>query len=174
MTVLNIVEYPDPVLRKKAKPIRDLNPSIISVVDDLVDTLHSTTGIGLCAPQLGYSLQIMAMDLSANQNETEVFINPEIISKSGFAIVQEQCLSIPGVSANVMRAGVVQVKALDIYGKEFEGTYEGMQAICIQHELDHLEGTLFIDRISSVRRLRFRKILDELENNSLPAPAMLA
>lgn len=174
MTVLNIVEYPDPVLRKKAKPIRDLNPSIISVVNDLVDTLHSTTGIGLCAPQLGYSLQIMAMDLSANQNDTEVLINPEIVSKSGFAVVQEQCLSIPGVSANVMRAGVVSVKALDSYGKAFERTYEGMHAICIQHEIDHLEGTLFIDRISSVRRFRFKKILDALEHNSLPVPAVVA
>lgn len=173
MTVLNIVKYPDPVLRKKAKPVSEFNTSTVSLIDHLVDTLHSTTGIGLCAPQLGYSIQVMAMDLSEEKNNTEVFVNPSIISKSGFAIVKEQCLSIPNVSANVMRSSAVTVRALDRHGKEMERTYEGMHAICLQHEIDHLAGMLFIDRISRLRRLRFKKVLGELERSNIPALSLV-
>lgn len=165
MAKLDILEYPDPMLRQTARPVTQFDAQLEQLTDNLKDTLYATSGIGLCAPQVGHSVQLLVMDLSDNHTKPEVFINPTLVSKSGLAIAEEQCLSIPGIAAKVMRAGVVQVRAYDVMGKEFERELEGMSAICLQHEIDHLNGMLFIDRLSKLRRFRFRRILRALENN---------
>ncbi|MFK7892370.1 MAG: peptide deformylase [Granulosicoccus sp.] len=163
MAQLDIVEYPDPVLRQVAKPVSVFDAALQELTDNLTDTLYCTSGIGLCAPQIGYSQQLLVMDLSEDQTKLEVFINPKILSKSGFAIAEERCLSIPGVAAKVIRAGVVQISAQNIQGQTFEQTLEGMSAICMQHEIDHLQGTLFIDRVSRLRGLLFKRALRSLD-----------
>jgi len=166
MAKLEIIEYPDPLLRLQAKPVEHFNDALHGFVDSLIETLHSTSGIGLCAPQVGKSQQVLVMDLSEKQNAPDVFINPVIKAKAGFAIVEESCLSIPGIAAKIMRAGVVSVHAQDQKGQVFEREFEGMQAVCLQHEIDHLQGILFIDRLSRLRRYRFRQQLLRLENNA--------
>lgn len=166
MAKLEIIEYPDPLLRQQAAAVEQFNSSLHSLVDNLAETLYSTSGIGLCAPQVGQSRQVMVMDLSEKQNELEVFINPEIVAKAGFAIVEESCLSIPGIKAKVIRSGMVSIKAHNQKGEVFERDYEGMRAVCLQHEIDHLQGKLFFDRVSRLRQFRFRRSLHRLENNA--------
>ncbi len=171
MAQLDIVEYPDAVLRKEAAAITSFDASTAELSANLLDTLYSTSGIGLCAPQIGQSQQMLVMDLSENHSQPEVFVNPTILSKSGLAIVEETCLSIPGVAAKVMRSGQILVQAQDIYGEPFEREYVDMKAVCLQHEIDHLHGKLFIDRLSSLRRYRFRQALRKLETNAMPSSA---
>ncbi|MFK7861321.1 MAG: peptide deformylase [Granulosicoccus sp.] len=166
MAKLEIVEYPDPILRQRAKPVEDFNESTQVLVANLIETLYSTSGIGLCAPQVGQSTQILVMDLSDKQNDPEVFMNPVILAKAGFAIVEESCLSIPGVAAKVIRSGVISIRAQNQEGQLFEKEFDGMKAVCLQHEIDHLEGKLFIDRLSRLRRFRLRQKLHRLENNA--------
>ncbi|MFK8079881.1 MAG: peptide deformylase [Granulosicoccus sp.] len=166
MAKLEIIEYPDPLLRQQAVPVKQFDESTHLLVTNLLDTLYSTSGIGLCAPQVGQSVQMLVMDLSDSKNHPEVFINPVILAKAGFAIADESCLSIPGVSAKVIRSGVINIRAQNQDGTLFEQEYEGMKAICLQHEIDHLEGKLFIDRLSRIRQFRFRQTLHRLENNA--------
>jgi len=166
MAKLEIIEYPDPLLRQQAKLVERFDASLHGLIENLTQTLYSTEGIGLCAPQVGKSVQLLVMDLSRKQSEPEVFINPAIVSRAGFAIVDESCLSIPGVSAKIMRASAVTVTAQDAEGQVFEREVEGMKAVCLQHEIDHLQGKLFIDRVSRLRQLRFRRALHRLENNA--------
>ncbi len=167
MAQLNIVEYPDAMLRQQAVKITSFDASTAEVSANLLDTLYSTSGIGLCAPQIGESVQILVMDLSDDHSQPEVFVNPTILKKSGMAIAEEACLSIPGVAAKVMRSGQILVQAQDINGEPFEREYQNMKAVCLQHEIDHLQGKLFIDRISSLRRYRFRQALRALETRAL-------
>ena len=169
MSAANIVRYPDPLLRQQAVPVTEFDDSVKTLAGDLADTLYSTSGIGLCAPQIGHSLQLLVMDLSEDQSALEVFVNPTLRKKAGFAIAEERCLSIPDVAANVMRSGQILVQAQDLEGNLFEQEYEGMKAICLQHEIDHLEGKLFIDRISRFRRMRFRRTLHLLESSTTVA-----
>jgi len=166
MSVINIIQYPDPTLRQSALPVEHFDSTLDGLVKSLVDTLKATTGIGLCAPQLGHSRQLLAMDLSDNKTETQILINPVIVSRTGLAICEEQCLSIPGIAAKVIRAGTVQVQASDERGQAIDRQYQGMEAVCIQHEIDHLQGKLFIDRVSRLRQFWFRKTLTALESNS--------
>ncbi|MFK7994789.1 MAG: peptide deformylase [Granulosicoccus sp.] len=166
MAELTIVEYPDPILRQQAKAVEHFNGAVQVLATNLIDTLYSTSGIGLCAPQVGESIQMLVMDLSDEQKNPELFINPVITARAGFAIVDESCLSIPGVSAKVIRSGVISVRAQDTDSQVFEKEFEGMKAVCLQHEIDHLEGRLFIDRVSRLRRFRFRQTLHRLENNA--------
>jgi len=166
MPSLKIVEYPDPILREQSVPVADFNSAVSALVDNLIDTLNSTTGIGLSAPQVGCSYQIMVMDLSEDKSDPQVLINPKIVSKSGFAIAQESCLSIPGVSANIIRSGSIRIVAKTLSGSSIESDFENMHAICVQHEIDHLQGKLFIDRVSRLRKLRFKNTLNALEHST--------
>lgn len=166
MAKLEIIEYPDPLLRLQAAPVEHFNATLSTLVSNLTETLYATSGIGLSAPQVGNSTQVFVMDLSEKQNEPELFVNPEILSKSGFAIVEESCLSIPGVAAKVVRSGMVSIRAQNVDGQVFERDYEDMKAVCLQHEIDHLQGKLFFDRISRLRQFRFRRTLLRLENNA--------
>jgi len=152
-----ILEYPDPRLRERSAPVTAFDAGLARLVEDLVETLHATpTGIGISAPQVGDLRQVLIMDLTESRTEPEVYINPEILSRSVPGLVEESCLSIPAVVGNVVRSTQLRVRAVDAEGRPFERDLEGMHAVCLQHEVDHLEGKLFIDRLPLLQRLRFR------------------
>jgi len=136
--------------------VSEFGPVLESLVDDLVDTLLPSTGIGISAPQLGTALRVVVLELSERSASPEVYVNPELLSKSGFGIVQESCLSLPDIKGNVIRATSVHVRAFDVNGVAFEKKLEGMAAVAMLHELDHLEGVLFIDRLTLPGRLRYK------------------
>ncbi len=156
MPQLEILEHPDPRLRLKSAPVAAFDDDLGRLVDDLIETLHAKNGMGLSAPQVNDQRQIMVMDHSEDQSAPEVFINPEILKKSAWGVVQESCLSVPGVVGNVWRATRVEVRAKDRTGKVFEQDLQGMPAVCLLHEVDHLDGKLFIDRFSIIGKLRLR------------------
>jgi len=156
MARLPILEYPDPRLRRQAAPVTAFDAGLARLVDDLFETLYDTGGIGLSAPQTGHLLQVMVMDLSENRSAPQVYVNPQILSTGVPGLVEESCLSIPGVVGNVVRATQLRIRAFDSSGEPFLRELEGMHAVCAQHEMDHLEGILFIDRLSLLRRLQLR------------------
>jgi peptide deformylase len=156
MARLAILEYPDPRLRQSSRPVTAFNADLGRLIDDLFETLYGTTGIGLSAPQAGDLRRVLVMDLSGNATAPQVYINPEILASTMPGLVEESCLSVPGVVGNVVRATQVRVRAQDKDGKAFECDLEGMHAVCVQHEMDHLDGRLFVDRLSWIRRLRAR------------------
>lgn len=156
MAILDILEFPDPRLELHARPVKEFDASVVELAGNLLDTLHAHRAIGLSATQVNDQRQILAMDLSENADKPEVYINPEIIAKAAWGIVEESCLSVPGIVGNVIRATQVKVRAQDQTGASFERELSGMNAVCLQHEMDHLAGKLFIDRLSIFRRLSIR------------------
>ncbi len=161
MAILDVLSFPDERLRTVAKPVEEVNDEIKQLVSDMFKTMKDENGIGLAATQVNRHVQVVVMDVSEDQNEPRVFINPEIIRKDGSTISEEGCLSVPGNYAKVERAEAITVKALDQNGENFELDAEGLLAICIQHELDHLKGKLFIDYLSPLKRQRIRKKLEK-------------
>lgn len=161
MAILDVLSFPDERLRTVAKPVEEVNDEIKQLVSDMFETMKDENGIGLAATQVNRHVQVVVMDVSEDQNEPRVFINPEIIRKDGSTISEEGCLSVPGNYAKVERAEAITVKALDEKGDTFELDAEGLLAICIQHELDHLKGKLFIDYLSPLKRQRIRKKLEK-------------
>lgn len=161
MAILDVLSFPDERLRTVAKPVEEVNDEIKQLVSDMFETMKDENGIGLAATQVNRHVQVVVMDVSEDQNEPRVFINPEIIRKDGSTISEEGCLSVPGNYAKVERAEAITVKALDENGEAFELDAEGLLAICIQHELDHLKGKLFIDYLSPLKRQRIRKKLEK-------------
>jgi peptide deformylase len=168
MTRLAILEVPDPRLRQPSAPVATFDASLVRLVDDLVETLHDAGGIGLAAPQTGHLTRVLVMDLTGDRSGPEAYVNPSILARSAFGLVEESCLSLPGVVANVVRATRVKVRAQDATGAVFERDLEGMHAVCLQHEVDHLDGKLFVDRLSAVRRMVLRL------RGKLPAAALAA
>jgi len=156
MARLPILEYPDPRLRLRAAPVVTFDARLARLIDDLLETLYSTTGIALSAPQTGIQLQVLVVDLSGNASAPHVYVNPEVLASSAPALVEESCLSVPGVVGNVVRATQLRIRARDRYGEVFERDLDGMHAVCLQHEMDHLAGKLFVDRLSLFQRLRTR------------------
>ena len=163
MAILDVLSFPDERLRTVAKPVEEVDDEIKQLVSDMFETMKDENGIGLAATQVNRHVQVVVMDVSEDQNEPRVFINPEIIRKDGSTISEEGCLSVPGNYAKVERAEAITVKALDQNGESFELDAEGLLAICIQHELDHLKGKLFIDYLSPLKRQRIRKKLEKEE-----------
>ena len=161
MAILDVLSFPDERLRTVAKPVEEVNDEIKQLVSDMFETMKDENGIGLAATQVNRHVQVVVMDVSEDQNEPRVFINPEIVRKDGSTISEEGCLSVPGNYAKVERAESITVKALDQNGESFELDAEGLLAICIQHELDHLKGKLFIDYLSPLKRQRIRKKLEK-------------
>ena len=161
MAILDVLSFPDERLRTVAKPVEEVNDEIKQLVSDMFETMKDENGIGLAATQVNRHVQVVVMDVSEDQNEPRVFINPEITRKDGSTISEEGCLSVPGNYAKVERAEAITVKALDQNGEAFELDAEGLLAICIQHELDHLKGKLFIDYLSPLKRQRIRKKLEK-------------
>lgn len=161
MAILDVLSFPDERLRTVAKPVSEVNDEIKQLVSDMFETMKDENGIGLAATQVDRHVQVVVMDVSEDQNEPRVFINPEITQKDGSTISEEGCLSVPGNYAKVERAESITVKALNEHGETFELEAEGLLAICIQHELDHLKGKLFIDYLSPLKRQRIRKKLEK-------------
>lgn len=155
MAVLPILHYPDPRLHTVAKPVSEINQKIKQLVSDMAQTMYEAPGIGLAATQVNAHVQVIVIDLSDERNQLQVFINPEITWASEEKKVwQEGCLSVPDFYDEVLRPSEVKVKALDIDGKPFEIHADGLMAVCIQHEMDHLKGKVFVEYLSSLKRMR--------------------
>jgi len=157
MARLPILEYPDPRLRIRAEPVTKVDADIRRFVEDLFETMYSAPGIGLAATQVNVHKRIIAIDVSTDHTEPYCFINPEIQSREGTTSAEEGCLSVPEFYDYVDRAAKVRVRALDRDGKPFELDAEGLLAVCIQHEIDHLDGKLFVDYLSELKRERLKK-----------------
>src|ERR1700709_1142436 len=145
MALLTILEFPDPRLRTKAIPVTEVNDDIRRLIDDMVETMYAANGVGLAATQVNVHKRLVVIDISEERNEPRAFINPVIVNREGVEISEEGCLSVPGSYDDVERAQLVTVKALDRNGVEFTLPADVLLAVCIQHELDHLEGKLFVD-----------------------------
>lgn len=167
MSALNILRFPDPRLRQKAKPVSTVDASIHQLVDDLFETMYAAPGIGLAAVQVNVLKRIVVIDISEDKNQPLCLINPEIIAASGDEKTEEGCLSVPGIYELVRRAEQITVRALDRNGDEFELETGGLLAVCIQHEIDHLDGKLFVDHLSALKRNRIRKKLEKQRLNTL-------
>jgi len=161
MAELTILKYPDERLRTVAEPVTEVNDELRAVIDNMFETMYESQGVGLAATQVNFHKRLFIADCSEEQDEPLVFINPEIIEQDGHFTNEEGCLSFPGVYAKVERAGTVTVRALNRDGETFELTAKGLLAICIQHEIDHLNGKLFVDYLSRLKRERIRKKLEK-------------
>ncbi len=159
MSRLTILEFPDPRLRRIAKPVEEVTETERQLAADMLETMYESRGIGLAATQVNEGVRVVVMDLSEDRSEARVFINPEIIERHGSQKCEEGCLSVPGVYAEVKRAEQVKVRALDADGKAFELEADGLLAVCIQHEIDHLDGKVFVDYLSPLKRRMVEKRL---------------
>ena len=161
MALLNVLTFPDERLRTVAKPVTEFNAEIATLVNDMFDTMREEKGVGLAATQVNVHKQVIVMDVSDEQDTPLVFINPEIVSQTGTMVNEEGCLSVPGNYAKVERAEKVTVRAFNEKGEEFTLDAEELLAICIQHEMDHLAGKLFVDYLSPLKRNRIMKKLEK-------------
>jgi len=155
--ILPILEYPDKRLRTVAKPVKKINDTVNKLIKDMFDTMYNAPGIGLAATQVNSHQRIIVIDVSENQNDPISLINPEIIDKSGEIESEEGCLSVPSYYENVKRANNIMVKSLDQNGDTIQTNASGVLAICIQHEIDHLDGILFVDHLSKLKQKRLKK-----------------
>lgn len=162
MAVLPILHFPDERLRTKAKAVTEVTPEIQRIVDDMLETMYAEEGIGLAATQINIHQRIIVIDVSEDRDQHYTIINPEILEKSGETGIEEGCLSIPESRGFVPRAEKVKIRALDRNGKPYEIEAYGLLAICIQHEMDHLEGKLFVDYLSPLKRQRIRQKLEKM------------
>jgi peptide deformylase len=161
MAILNILNYPDERLRTVAKPVKEVTVEIQQLTDNMLETMYAAPGIGLAATQVNVHQRIIVIDISEEKNQPLVLINPEITEKDGEQEFDEGCLSVPGIYETVQRAEHIKLRALDREGQEFEMEADGLLAVCIQHELDHLQGKLFVDYLSQLKRQRIRKKLQK-------------
>ncbi|MDJ0916190.1 MAG: peptide deformylase [Woeseiaceae bacterium] len=161
MAKLTILEFPDPRLRKKAKPVETVDDALRATIDDMFETMYAAPGIGLAATQVDIHKRFLVADVSGDQSEPRVFINPVIVEKDGVTTTEEGCLSVPGYYEEVKRADTIRLKYLDRDGEVREEDLEGLLAVCVQHEIDHLDGKLFVDYISEAKRTRIRKRLEK-------------
>ncbi len=161
MSLLNILEFPDQRLRKKAVPVTEVNSDIRKLVDDMFETMYEARGVGLAATQVNVQQRVIVMDTSEEKEAPVCFINPEIIAKDGVEESEEGCLSVPGFFEKVKRAERIKVKALNRDGETFELEANDLLAVCIQHEIDHLEGKLFVDYLSPLKRQRIKKKMEK-------------
>ena len=154
MTKLVILEYPDPRLRTRAQPVAAVDAAVRQLADDMIETMYAARGIGLAATQVDVHQRLLVIDVSPGHDTPQVFINPEIIGRDGSAPAEEGCLSLPGIYDKVTRATQIRVRAIGRDGRPFELDADGLAAVCIQHEMDHLNGVLFIDHLSRLKRDR--------------------
>ena len=169
MALLPILEFPDPRLRTVAVPVdpaRVAQPAFQQLLDDMFETMYAAPGIGLAASQVDVHQRFMVLDVSENNDSPRVFINPEIVQRDGEQVYQEGCLSVPGIFADVTRANEITVQALGRDGVPFELKTDGVLAVCIQHEMDHLHGKLFVDYLSPLKRAMVRKKLAKARRNA--------
>lgn len=171
MSKLKILEYPDPRLRRIARPIESVGERERKLAEDMLETMYEARGIGLAATQVAEDIRLIVMDLSEERNEPRVFINPEITDRSGSQSCEEGCLSVPGFYAEVTRAEQISVRALDIDGNPYELEADGLLAVCIQHEIDHLDGKMFVDYLSPLKRRMIGKKLRKQHSSREQATA---
>jgi peptide deformylase len=172
MARLPILEFPDPRLRIRAAPVRSFDAGLRALIADMFETMYAAPGIGLAATQVDVHRALLVMDTSSERKQPQVYINPEILTRDGVAINEEGCLSVPNVFDEVERAVRVRVRAHSPEGAVFERELEGLEAVCLQHEMDHLSGKLFVDYLSSLKRHRIRRKLEkERRERASGAPA---
>ena len=159
MTILNILKYPDERLYKVAREVKVVNNEIKTLISDMAETMYEAPGIGLAATQVDFHQRIIIIDISEDKNNLLVMINPILLESKGEEINQEGCLSVPEVFEKVKRAEWIKISAIDINGKKFELEADGLLAVCIQHEMDHLEGKVFVDYLSNLKKNRIKKKL---------------
>ena len=162
---MNIVNYPDPVLRQKAKPLTEINKEVYLKVEEMMELMYQAQGIGLAAPQVGWSVRLFIIDADGDSHEEKVFINPVITEEAGELNKEEGCLSFPGIMNKVVRAQRIKAQAYNLKGQKIEIEAEGLAARAWQHELDHLNGCLFIDKMSPANRLAISHQLKEFERS---------
>ena len=174
MALLPILHYPDPRLHTVAKPVTEVNSKIKKLVDDMAQTMYDAPGIGLAATQVDVHLQVIVIDLSDERDQLQVFINPELVWASEEKKAwQEGCLSVPDFFDEVVRPSEVRVKALDRDGKPFEVHADGLLAVCIQHEMDHLQGKVFVEYLSSLKRMRISSKLKKKKKEKKSSPPLV-
>jgi len=161
MTKLAILEYPDPRLRKTAQRVESVDAAVRQLTSDLLETMYAAKGVGLAATQVDVHRRVIVLDVSEERNQPMVFINPELVKTEGRGAGEEGCLSVPDVFDKVQRATHIRVRALGSEGKPFEMDADGLLAVCIQHEMDHLEGKLFVDYLSELKRQLIRRRLEK-------------
>lgn len=167
MAILKILNYPDPRLRTKGKPVETFDESLVTLKNDMLETMYAAPGIGLAAVQIGVFIRMLVIDISEEKNDPRCFINPEILSSEGEVKTEEGCLSVPAIYEPVKRFEKVLIKAQDEYGEFFEMEADGLLSVCIQHEMDHLEGKLFVDYLSQMKQVRIRKRMEKLRKETL-------
>jgi len=161
MALRTILEFPDPRLRTRAKPVTEFDAALGTLIDDLFETMYAAPGIGLAATQVDVHQRVLVIDTSSDRSGQLALVNPEILAREGEESTEEGCLSVPGIFDEVKRAAKIRVRAQDRSGAVFERDYDDILAVCIQHEMDHLEGKLFVDYLSDLKRERIRKKLDK-------------
>jgi peptide deformylase len=171
MTKLSILEYPDPRLRTRAEAVAVVDDAVRQLADDLLETMYAANGVGLAATQVDVHRRVIALDVSEARNQPLILINPELISAEGKGPGEEGCLSLPGIYDKLSRATHIRIRSLDRAGKSFEMEAEGLLAVCIQHEMDHLEGKLFVDYLSELKRQLIRRRLEKERKQRTPAAA---
>jgi peptide deformylase len=170
MAILTILEFPDERLRKKAVPVDVFDESLTRLVEDMLATMYAAPGIGLAATQVNVQQQVIVIDISEEKNSPLVLINPEIVTRTGQEEMEEGCLSVPGVFEKVQRAECVRIRTTDVGGSVTEFDADGLLAVCIQHEIDHLEGRLFVDRLSPLKRQLVRKRIKKEQRQRATKP----
>ncbi|MFV1972752.1 MAG: peptide deformylase [Thiohalobacterales bacterium] len=168
MALLEIIHYPDPRLRTVAQPVAQVDDEVRTLIDNMLETMYAAPGIGLAATQVHRDRRVLVIDVSEDRSKPLCLINPEILDLQGSEEMEEGCLSVPGFYETVQRADWVRVRALDRGGREFELETNGLLAVCIQHEIDHLDGKLFVDYLSQLKRTRIRKKLEKQERQGEP------
>jgi len=159
MALLKILHYPDPRLHTVAKPIASVDDAIRQLAADMAETMYAAPGIGLAATQVDRHIRMILVDISETKDQLKIFINPEIVAKDGETVYEEGCLSVPGIYDKVTRAEHIKVRALDLHGNAFELEADGLLAICIQHEIDHLNGKVFVEYLSRLKQSRIKSKL---------------
>ncbi len=168
MTKLAILEYPDPRLRKKAVAVSVVDDAVRQLADNMLESMYAAHGVGLAATQVDVHQRLIVLDVSEERNQPLVLINPELVAQEGSAAAEEGCLSLPGIYDKLSRAARIRVRALGRDGQPFERDAEGLLAVCIQHEMDHLEGKLFVDYLSELKRQLIRKRLTKERKQKTP------
>ena len=169
MSVLTIIEFPDPRLRTVAEPVTVFDEKLKTFVEDMFETMYSANGVGLAATQVNVHERVLVADMSDERNRPLALVNPEILEKEGAQVYQEGCLSFPGIYADVTRALSVKVRAQDVTGKEIIVEAEGPLAVCIQHEMDHLAGKVFVDHLSPLKRAMLLKRMEKQRRQAATA-----
>jgi len=167
MSIRPILHFPDERLRNTSQPVAVVDDEIRQLIDDMLETMYDAPGIGLAAPQVEVFKRVIVIDLSEDKSAPQVFVNPELLETRGTELMEEGCLSVPGIYEDVERAEWIRVRALDRNGDAFEKEVEGLEAVCIQHEIDHLEGKLFVDYLSGLKRQRIRKKMEKQRRQTL-------